>query len=253
MKRGETPDSTRAQLDEAINQLGERDRNAIVLRYFEHRSLERGGGALGIGADAAQKCVSRPWKDFAYLCQTRCNVGVCAHRGAVFSQRRDAAPAGLTAILTAAAAKGAAVGGSTLALVKAASKIVAWTKAKDRWRQWQRQRWRRNDRSRVTKIAADPAISQPQALGDGSTLILNRVDFAGTKVFLHGSGFEKVSKMRFRPRACIWGIKPCTTCRADMAGTGREDTTDRGIQTGQLDSGQPSAGKPRVLSGVSGA
>jgi len=40
-----------------------------------------------------------------------------------------AAPAGLTAILTAAAAKAQRWAVSTLALVKAASKIVAWTKS----------------------------------------------------------------------------------------------------------------------------
>ena len=58
-----TPEATWQQLapllDEAVAQLREADRNAIVLRYYEQRSLDEVGAALGIGADAA-------WTAFTY-------------------------------------------------------------------------------------------------------------------------------------------------------------------------------------------
>ena len=46
-------------LDEAMTCLTERDRDAVVLRYFEDRSLKEVGDAMGISPDAAQKRLSR--------------------------------------------------------------------------------------------------------------------------------------------------------------------------------------------------
>ena len=46
-------------LDEAVQALDETDRAAVLLRYFENKSLREVGGALGTSEDAAQKRVSR--------------------------------------------------------------------------------------------------------------------------------------------------------------------------------------------------
>jgi RNA polymerase sigma factor (sigma-70 family) len=46
-------------LDEALAELPETDRNAVVLRFLAGRSLAEVGAALGTGEDAAQKRVSR--------------------------------------------------------------------------------------------------------------------------------------------------------------------------------------------------
>jgi RNA polymerase sigma factor (sigma-70 family) len=46
-------------LDEAIQELQEPDREALVMRYFEKRDLRAVGAALGTTEDAAQKRVSR--------------------------------------------------------------------------------------------------------------------------------------------------------------------------------------------------
>jgi RNA polymerase sigma factor (sigma-70 family) len=46
-------------LNDAMVQLGEKDRNAILLRYFENKDLEGIGLVLGTSEDAAQKRVSR--------------------------------------------------------------------------------------------------------------------------------------------------------------------------------------------------
>ncbi|HEV7299337.1 MAG TPA: sigma-70 family RNA polymerase sigma factor [Tepidisphaeraceae bacterium] len=46
-------------LDEGMNQLNDRERAAIVLRFFEQRSLAEAGAAMGVSEDAAAMRVSR--------------------------------------------------------------------------------------------------------------------------------------------------------------------------------------------------
>jgi len=46
-------------LDEAVETLGANDRNAILLRFFENKSLREIGATLGVSEDTAQKRVSR--------------------------------------------------------------------------------------------------------------------------------------------------------------------------------------------------
>src|ERR1700748_3611627 len=46
-------------LDQAMAQLGEADRNAVVLRYFENKSSRDVGVALGLNEATAQKRVAR--------------------------------------------------------------------------------------------------------------------------------------------------------------------------------------------------
>ena len=59
----EAPDcvwrSIENDLDAAMESLGDVDRNAILLRYFENRSLREVGQVLGFTDDAAQKRLSR--------------------------------------------------------------------------------------------------------------------------------------------------------------------------------------------------
>jgi len=59
----DTPDSVWPEiapvLDDAMNQLSARDRDAIVLRFVDQRDLRSVGEALGLSEDAAQKCVTR--------------------------------------------------------------------------------------------------------------------------------------------------------------------------------------------------
>jgi RNA polymerase sigma factor (sigma-70 family) len=47
------------ELDEGIAKLGEADRAAIMLRFFEKRSIAEVGGALGVSEDAAGMRISR--------------------------------------------------------------------------------------------------------------------------------------------------------------------------------------------------
>ena len=119
-------------LDDAIARLGERDRNAILLRYFENKSAREMAAALRVDEPAAQKRVTRAVEKLRkFFAKRGVTLTAAAIAGAVSANSVQAAPIGLAKTISAVAiAKGAAAGGSTLALVKGALKIMAWTKAK---------------------------------------------------------------------------------------------------------------------------
>jgi uncharacterized protein (TIGR03435 family) len=117
-------------LDDAISRLGARDRNAILLRYFENKSAREMAAALRVGEPAAQKRVTRAVEKLrTFFAKRGVTLSAAAIAGAVSANSVQAAPAGL-AVTVAAAAKGAAVSASTLTLIKGALKIMAWTKVK---------------------------------------------------------------------------------------------------------------------------
>ena len=111
-------------------QLRDKDRDAVVLRYFQNRSLQEVGAALGVEERAAQKRVARSLEKLRVFFAKRgvaLTAGIIA--GTVAQNSVHAAPAGLAKTISAVAiTKGAAAGGSTLTLVKGALKIMAWTK-----------------------------------------------------------------------------------------------------------------------------
>jgi RNA polymerase sigma factor (sigma-70 family) len=119
-------------LDQAIARLTEPDRHAIVLRFFENRSLGEVGRALGIREDAARMRVNRALEKLRCLLVKRGVSSTTALiAGSISAHSVYAAPAALAqTISTVALAKGATAGGSTFALAKGALKLMAWTKAK---------------------------------------------------------------------------------------------------------------------------
>jgi uncharacterized protein (TIGR03435 family) len=119
-------------LDEALASLGETDRQAVLLRFFENKSLAEVGSHLGTGEDTARKRVSRALEKLhRYFSQRGVSSTTAIIAGAISANSVQAAPVALAKSVTAVAiAKGAAASGSTLTLIKGALKIMAWTKAK---------------------------------------------------------------------------------------------------------------------------
>lgn len=118
-------------LDEAVASLGETDRRAIVLRYYEGRNLRDVGTVLGTSEGATEKRISRAVDRLKKFFSRRgVTLSVAVITGAVLANSVQAAPAGLAASVSAAAAQGAVAGGSTLTLINGALKLMAWTKAK---------------------------------------------------------------------------------------------------------------------------
>jgi uncharacterized protein (TIGR03435 family) len=119
-------------LDEAMAQLRDRDRDAIVLRFFQNKNLREVGEALGVEERAAQKRVARGLEKLhAFLSRRGISTTTVIIGGALVANSVQAAPAGLAGSISAVAlAKGVAAGSSTLTLMKGALKLMAWTKAK---------------------------------------------------------------------------------------------------------------------------
>src|SRR5215467_842152 len=119
-------------LDEAMGRLGEQDRNAIVLRFFENRAPQEVAGALKLNEVTARKRVSRALEKLRNFFAKRGVVLTTAIiAGAISGNSVQAAPIALANPAVAVAiAKGSMTSTSTLTLIKGALKIMAWTKMK---------------------------------------------------------------------------------------------------------------------------
>ena len=118
-------------LDEAMTHLRDRDRDAILLRYFENKSLREVGAVLGLEERTAQKRVARGLEKLRrYFFKRGIDSTTAAIAGAISVNSVQTAPAGLAKAVTAmATAKGAAASTPTLTLIKGALNLMAWTKA----------------------------------------------------------------------------------------------------------------------------
>src|SRR5689334_18578059 len=110
----ETVDWARIEplLDEAMHALGKIDRTAILLRYFDNKSLREVGEALGATEDAARKRVSRALERLREFFSKRgVTVGASVLSLVISTNAVQSAPIGLAATISTTAA----VGGTSIA------------------------------------------------------------------------------------------------------------------------------------------
>jgi hypothetical protein len=114
-------------LDEAMHALDDTDRTAVLLRYFENKSLREVGQILGTSDDAAQKRVSRAVERLREFFGKRgMTVGASGLVVVISAHAVQAAPAGLvTTISSTTALAGTAIAATTTAI--AAKTIVMTT------------------------------------------------------------------------------------------------------------------------------
>ncbi len=119
-------------LDTALAHLGETDHNAIVLRFFEGKSMKEVGAALGANEEAAKKRVNRAVEKLQKFFLKRGVTSTTATLvGAISANSIQAAPVMLAkATTTVALTKGTAASTSTLTLIKGTLKFMAWAKMK---------------------------------------------------------------------------------------------------------------------------
>lgn len=119
-------------LDTAVANLREKDRQAIVLRFYDGRNLREVGLALGANEDAAEKRVNRALEKLRKFF-TRHGVysTTAIIAGTISVNSIQAAPVALAkSMTTVAIAKGSIAAASTLTLVKGTMKIMTWMKIK---------------------------------------------------------------------------------------------------------------------------
>jgi len=119
-------------LDEALAALGEADRQAVLLRYFDRQSLAAVGAALGVSEDTARKRTTRALEKLRRHFSRR---GVASTTdiiaGNLATQTVRATPAFLAPLVIAVAlTKGATASASTLTLVKGTLKSMNHTQYK---------------------------------------------------------------------------------------------------------------------------
>ncbi len=114
-------------LDDAMQALDQTDRAAVLLRYFENKSLREVGQTLGTSDDAAQKRVSRAVNRLReFLAKRGVTVGASGLVLVISANAVQAAPAGLAqSVSLAAIAKAAVASVPTLILIKGALTLMA--------------------------------------------------------------------------------------------------------------------------------
>ncbi|MEY2465669.1 MAG: hypothetical protein QOD03_190 [Verrucomicrobiota bacterium] len=112
-------------LDDAMNELGETDRAALVLRFFENKTAREIAEALRMKEDTAQKRVARALGKLRALFVKRgVTLTATVIAGAVAANSVQAVPAGFATAITATALSGTSL---TTAAVIAATKALAMT------------------------------------------------------------------------------------------------------------------------------
>jgi uncharacterized protein (TIGR03435 family) len=119
-------------LDEAMARLGEKDRNAVILRFFKEKSVHEVAATMLVSEAAAQRRVSRALEKLRKFFTKRGVVSTAAIiAGTISTHSVQAAPIALAKSVTAVAiAKGSIATASTLTLVKGTMKIMTLLKMK---------------------------------------------------------------------------------------------------------------------------
>ncbi len=143
--------SLAGDLDEAMLALREKDRQALLLRYFEDKSLREVGEALGVGEDAAQKRVATALESLARSFRKQgYAVGGVGALATVMRGAIQAAPSGWLAVISQTAVKEAVVGASLVGVGALLTKLMSFIKA--------------HTAAVCLALAAVPALWQWQAL-----------------------------------------------------------------------------------------
>jgi RNA polymerase sigma factor (sigma-70 family) len=115
-------------LDEAMHALDDTDRTAVLLRYFENKSLREVGATLGTSENAAQKRLSRAVERLReFLARRGVTVGASGLMVLISANAVQAAPTGLALAISTTAALCAT---PSAALTKASIVTMNWLNAK---------------------------------------------------------------------------------------------------------------------------
>ena len=118
-------------LDDAIANLGETDRHAILLRFFERKELKEVGQAIGSSEEAAKKRVARAVEKLrAFFTRRGVVLSSTVLTSALTVNAVQAAPPGLSISVTAAIAANGGTAVATLTLIQATMKTMFFAQLK---------------------------------------------------------------------------------------------------------------------------
>jgi RNA polymerase sigma factor (sigma-70 family) len=117
-------------LDEAMARLRDHDRDALVLRFFENKSIKEIASLLGLEERAAQKRVRRALEKLRVIFVRRgVTLSVTVIAGAVAANSVSAAPAPVAVLASSAGASQAGTPSSNV-IIQGVLKAMAWAKLK---------------------------------------------------------------------------------------------------------------------------
>jgi RNA polymerase sigma factor (sigma-70 family) len=161
----------RPVLDDAMHELNDADRTAVVLRFFQDRSLKEVGQVLGLNENAARMRVDRALEKLrAVLAQrgissTASGLAAMIVAGAVLS-----APSGLAAVVATSALAGTAATSTTFTLIKfmtmtklkisAVSALVVAAVAVPVWQETRVKHFAAENSQLKERVAALPGLQQ---------------------------------------------------------------------------------------------
>lgn len=118
-------------LDDAMNSLGEQDRTALLLRFFENKNLREVGARLGVSEDTAQKRITRALERLRKIFARDGVVLSAAVLAATLPAHTvQAAPIALGGSISHAIGSHAVLSATTSTLVKGTLAMMTWTKLK---------------------------------------------------------------------------------------------------------------------------
>jgi RNA polymerase sigma factor (sigma-70 family) len=119
-------------LDGAMEQLGQKDHDALVLRFFENKTFAEVGATLGASEDAAKMRVSRALEKLRkFFTKRGVSSTTAIIAGTISANSVQAAPVSLAKTISAVAVvKGSIAATSTITLVKGTMKTMTWLKIK---------------------------------------------------------------------------------------------------------------------------
>lgn len=118
-------------LDDAIASLGEKDRHALMLRYFQDRNTAEIARSLASSEEAVQKRLERSLDKLrGYFSKRGVSITSIAIGTALCVHSTQAAPLGLAASVATATLKGSTLAAPTLSIIKETLNLMAWTKIK---------------------------------------------------------------------------------------------------------------------------
>jgi RNA polymerase sigma factor (sigma-70 family) len=124
-------DEIRGVLDEALVGLAEKDRRAVVLRFFEQRSVEEVAGLMGVSPEAAKQRIFRAIEKLrGRLSNKGVTMTAAALATSIGANAVQAAPAGLAANSIAGALAASASATVACGIAKGTVNLMAWAKIK---------------------------------------------------------------------------------------------------------------------------
>ncbi|MEY2882265.1 MAG: hypothetical protein RLZZ15_4645 [Verrucomicrobiota bacterium] len=176
----------RPLIDDAIHELDERDREAVLLRYFENRPFAEIGATLRLSEDAARMRIDRALEKLRAGLARREVKSTGAALAAVLAHQVGAtAPAGLGPVIASAAVGGLAASGTTFLMSHTLTALLgaaALTATGATWYQWQHAQRAESDVAALTlerdelRTHLDTERRRAERATQATTTLRNEVD-----------------------------------------------------------------------------